>query len=1525
MQKISKIFSIYILLITNSLFSSPAFFLGTDRSFSTDETPHINLEGPGNATYSMRVYRVDAPEAFIHKHLEKRHVFQKEDEARGNPIALFKKTWSVFKKDFEKVARKELNSKTRIHIKKSLQVNTRNKESYNLAVPALLKEHTYLYSRTIPPGEKNWDYRRIPLPIDAPGLYLVEAINGRDTAYTVIIKSEIQFITKQSASETLIFAASRKTGAPLGNVNISVYDSLSGVKTKEGTTRSDGSLFFASKSPTKSLIFARKDNQYALSDPDFYAKSFYGEGGTKAFIYTDRPVYKPGDSVFFKGIVRNFNHDSYHVTSGTGTIDLETDAGGIVLQDIAVDVNNGSFAGELQLPSEQNVYRGNYSLVLNFKGERFATELSLESYKKPPFKVSISTDKKIYFNKETVQVSIQARYYHGVPLANAKTKVRIFRSPKYSISPVGTIPFLSGSMAYLGYGDESPERELVLEKDLQTDKEGKTSLEIKPDKAVTFNTRPTNDQDYVYSVISGVSDSSITLSNSTSFAVNRGQFYIDIQRENTVYNPGDMVKMKAELVPFDKTLSPENRKKMIAGRSVKVSVFLRQFHHISRETQEKKITEQTAMTNAAGMAEFAFRVSENGHFSVIMATADSDGNDLVANTTLWASAVSDSIDIPYNNLVMKAGKDIYAVGETAEILIFSPVKSGNLFLTVEGNHIIKYETVNLKGNVYKYRISLNEQMAPNFSLGAVLFVGGEIYKSDIKVVVPPQEKFLQVGATTDKKIYRPGEMVHLTIDARDYHKNPVSAEVSVSVVDEAIFQIQPDRNPSIITFFYHPRRNDIETTLSSAFRFFGYAETKRMKLALLNRTNSPLASVKDAEVQLRSEFEDTAYWNAKVKTDNLGKAAVSFKVPDNLTTWKIKTVAVTAATQVGEAKNEFISRKDIMINSGLPGYMTYGKEQTVSAKVTNLTSKTQESTVTIAAENAVVTDGINFVKLSLKAGETRHIYFRLKTGTSGDAAKIKMAVIAGNLRDGFEEKVPLREFGVEKTDSFALYLEGEKQEISRTFSPNGKVNPTDITLRFSPGYGAALRQSLSYLAGYPYGCIEQTMSRFMPLLAAKKAGFISPGLKAELPAMVETGLEKISQNQNLDGGFSWFMDRKKSDPIMSAWVYRGLAISKKLKQKVNEALLNQTRRFLYNELEHETFTPTARAYILSALAEGGKLEISMVNKLVELASGQTSYGLALTGLTLQSIGDNNRATDFYNKALAKSSAINNPLIPFKPAQELEQDEVEFTAVLLMLAIRLQQPEDTINNLATALLQNRRNEAWNNSRDTAMAVLALAEMAEKIRDTSKNTDLTIMIDNQEVKSLTISADKLFDNEFIFSFPLRENSKKPLLQIHKKTGASLHVVASFNYFDSSETLAQINHGLSIKREYSKMGSNFIGNKNEFSPGDLVMVTLEVEAAKDNRYFLVQDFIPPGFSFVKNDSGYYSAKYSIEYDSRQILDDKAVFFVSGGKNKFTIRYFLSAGLPGSYSAIPAKASLMYYPEVYGMTGNTMLQVNK
>lgn len=1497
---------------------SPDFYLSTDKSFAKDEVPYVNLEGPGYSQYNLRIYQIADPESFLLTKVKERLVKESNDSpAFANPISLFKNTLQYFKNDLRKIARKELNSKTRSNIVKGLKLEFKPVQEENPALFPILKEHKLLLSFAVPTANQYWLYKRVPVPLKDNGVFLVEAIRGSHVAYSLVLKSDIHFVTKLSDSETLIYSAKKDTGAPISDASVKIWEGNSGEEIYSGKTNSSGILHFNGKTNTKSLILISSNGQYALSDPNFYATSFYGEGGVKSYLYTDRPVYRPGDTIYFKGIVRNFKKDSYFPVSGEGTVDVFTSKGDPIYTGINVSVseNTGTFNGEFKAPEGEEVFLGVYNLVLNYENKSYSTEFSVDAYKKPPFLVKVKQEKPSYVKGEKVKFEITARYYHGKPVSGGKLQYQIFRKAKYDYSPVGKIDWEGGD-AYFTEKDLSGKREVILSEEATLDRNGSFTSSFIPQDI---------SEDFSYTIIATVLDSDISLSGAANFSVNRSSILIRVKKENQLFEPGSQTVVTAELIPYDKTLSKEGKTGEIGNRKIKATLFRRKFANISSEAERKRIDSIKEKTDDSGKANFTFKIPEKGHYILRFETEDSHGSETFSETALWSSAKSDSIEIPIKDITLLPGKDIYSPGETAEIMVLSPVADASVLITLEGNRILKYESVPMKGNSMKYSVKISPELSPNFTLSAVLFANKQTYSGQVKVVAPPEDKFLKVKVKTDKDEYRPGETVQLEINTSDLKSKGLPTEVSISIVDEAIYQIQEDKNPPLISYFYHPRRNNVNTVYSSSYRFFGYSEAKRMELALGKKTNLPLTALKEDDNRSRERFKDTAFWNANVETDENGKAKLNFVLPDNLTSWRISAVALTSDSKFGQTTSNFISRKSMTVQANVPSFVVRGEKQNVSTTVTNFTKGKENITVNLSISGGTII-GEKTKKVTLDGNASALVNFTIETPKDANAKEVALNFTAkGTYQDSESKKVPLKDFGMEKIESVSLKVSSSEKNAKATIKLPETGTKESLMLRLNPGSLEALRSSLPYLIEYPYGCVEQTMSRFVPILAAEQAGAVSVKVKQELPLMARQGLANLKRLQGKEGGFLWFGEGNE-DALMTAYVYRSLAIAKKLKENPDDSMMNRTRSYLYKALTDNS-DPFVKAYILFSLTEESPVELSMADSLAPNLEKQSVYGKALTGLVFHSLGKEDKAKESFKKA---NEQYQKNKTSFDAT--LEKDRVETLAGLVLLAVRLGE-ESSAESLAQELIQEKTGFAWKNSRDTGMAVLALSEKISRFKEKIEPLTLTVKWNDNEIKSFKIKGSDILSGKSDFSLPITDIKKgNNTIELKQENGSTIFATLLLRYTDTSPSFKAESAGISVKREYFSVkaeedkGKMKLTSKpaSSFKQGELVMVSLELErSGKEDSYFMVEDPILPGFSFVKNDSNYFTSNSEMEYDSRQIYDDRAVFFARGPAKKITVRYFLRADITGEYKASPAAASLMYYPEIRGSSASGNLKV--
>jgi len=452
----------------------------------------------------------------------------------------------------------------------------------------------------------------------------------------------------------------------------------------------------------------------------------------------------------------------------------------------------------------------------------------------------------------------------------------------------------------------------------------------------------------------------------------------------------------------------------------------------------------------------------------------------------------------------------------------------------------------------------------------------------------------------------------------------------------------------------------------------------------------------------------------------------------------------------------------------------------------------------------------------------------------------------------------------------------------------------------------------------------------MPLLAAKQAGYIPSHISGDLDRMTSDGMKRIESFQKLDGGFSWYGEGS-SDAMMSAYILFGLSVAKKNGLTVNPDMADKTVKKLSDYLSKPSLPLFERVYILFALEEWrSKNYKSVVSFYASLAAKGTIYEKAIAASLLYSEGNSQNADKFFDTAFKELTASSKN--GFNHGAEWKDDEVEAASVLLLCASRVKNKSTQAQALAEMLAENRIGNAWKNSRDTAMAVIALSEYSKQKRVRGGASGISVYLNGKQIQSFALTPSEIGSNRIIkkeVSFKAGTN----LIEIKKSGGGKLMISANAAYTDKSSSFSAYSKGISIFRKYklaqkdvkNQAGISSFGAQTSFSVGDLVEVELTITPDAPANYLLADDVLPAGFSYVKNDQLFFTDLLQKGYTERQMYDDHAVFFMRYGLNSTSVRYFIRAEIPGTYKVIPAGISHMYNPNIKGYSSDSILEIRK
>jgi uncharacterized protein YfaS (alpha-2-macroglobulin family) len=863
-----------------------------------------------------------------------------------------------------------------------------------------------------------------------------------------------------------------------------------------------------------------------------------------------------------------------------------------------------------------------------------------------------------------------------------------------------------------------------------------------------------------------------------------------------------------------------------------------------------------------------------------------------------------------------------------------PWDGNQLLVTTEREGVMSAKVVSAPGHTVILDVPIEADYAPNVFVSATFVHDGDMYTSDQRLVVPARDKMLKLEILSNKDEYKPRETASYTILARDANGAPVpDAEVSLGVVDEAIYAVSPDYSGSIRRQFYGMIYNEVETHLSVSYSFTGFAGEKPIDLAH-TKPSYQLADFKNesdmVQPVLRKNFKDTAFWEPRAVTGKDGRATVKFRLPDNLTTWRATARAVTADTKVGAAKQKVIARKDVILRLETPRFMTQGDTVTLSGIVHNYLKEDKTTQISIAVSGARLLGPSQRTVTIRKHGEYRfdwqvsapqtgevRLLAKALTNTESDAVELGLDVVPRGLHEN-------------KTENWTTTDDNAQHEFSLDLPANTDLNSRSLRLEISPSVAGTLFGALDYLTTFPYGCTEQTMSSFLPNIIVSQTlkEFKSTSLRnpEELKKKVEKGRDRLYGFQHPDGGWGWWKT-DDTDSFMTAYVIDGLSLAQQAGYEIDRERLVRGREKLRTMVESgDGGDLDMRSFMVYALAESGGVEPKHVEKLFAEHKNLQPYGRALLALTLSLLRDQ-RAAEIATE-IERSATVDQMTAHWEservfPHDYGEVDQTEGTALSLKALTRI-KPDSPLLPLAARWLvaSDRKNGAyWDSTKDTAFAIFGLIDYVKISRELTPSYDVEVYLNGE-----TVLVEHVTDAGAVRTLTINRKGAAVGdtndIRIVKRGKGALYLSSSIDYYTNDENVgARGSANLSVTREYLRLraeprGYGLIWSTSpltgDIKSGDLLIVKLHV-TGKKGRHLMLEDPIPCGAEQTDGDNS-----WSFGYSAREFRDRRTVFFVDHFDGDEVFQYALRVQIPGKFVVAPARAELMYEPGINANSGS-------
>ena len=1519
--------------------SRPAFSLSTSEVFTTRDAPHFYLTFRRIPQLDFRVYKVREPFAFF-EGLDDPHSL-----GSGEANVKQERTWLEKIADWKRGQRQRLRQFARTQASHTYRVARRaysdkaevsqrvvlNPNTF-AQVPLLNADQVVTTWRELLPNNRDAEVRRVPVDLKQPGVYVVEAVNELLRAYTIVIVSDVGVVTKTSPGQMLFFAANRFTGEPAADCTVRVIFKKKAIV--EGRTNADG-LFEATLPDERmeDLIgVARCGDQVAATDPGSWT---LGEPARElaAYIYTDKPIYRPGHTVHLKAVLRWRQMDALAKFDRSDAEIVVADINDKVVfrQQAKVDAF-GAVHATFPVPSTAAL--GNYSVRIQ-SGDALGTGgFEVQEYRKPEFEVIVTPASRFVVQGGEAIVDVQARYYFGQPVANGRLRWVVNQQPYYS--PLRWNDDIEGGENGYWYGDNQ-----TAEGTLRLDESGKAQIRIPLAVDETAN-------DFSARIEAQVSDAANReVSGRTIVHATYGAFMLSAQASNVIHRSGGQVEVSVRALDY-----------LGAGQAnVPVSLTLEHMQYRSGYYAEPQLTTfatQTATTDAIGRATVTFTLpTRTGSFRVT-ATAPSGNRSVRDDVFVWVPGPAESAaDTGDRYLELLVDKRNYQPGEAATLIVRGETVIGPVLVTKEGQHVSWFRVLRPSATD-SIQVPIDEGDVGDVFVNLVYLREGRLHRAERRIGVAATSRTLNIAVTAQQAVSRPRDPGIFDVSVTDQNGQPVRAQVSLAVIDEAVYGVKPDETPDPIRFFYRREYSRVGTTFSSTYYFTGYSGRDRLQLTQRRRKPLTLADFKgdkEVQAQVRKDFPDAIHWIGDLVTDATGKGRVAVTYPDALTTWRLTARAITDDTRAGMTIARTTTTKDLIVRVITPRFLTEGDEVVLPTMVHNYTQESRTASVSIEAAGLTPVGTHAATTGSLTSGTERRDDWRFAARTPGSTTVTATARTESDV-DAVELPIPVLPFGIRREVGTSGSVVGAG-EASTSVEMPAASNPAarSISISLAPSLAGSVLGALDFLTEYPYGCTEQTISSFVPNMLVTRALTelkLAPTERlSALDRQISAGLLRLYALQHNDGGWGWWKE-DGNHPFMTAYALWGLDEARRAGVKVDlQRITNGARELAHMYEQYRRVEPDLKvyeAYVLQRIA-GADPTISWYAEssqgvyshevartdLWNARRSMSAYGRALLLLLLDEAKDprgNELATALIGEAQTRGDVSwwtvpNDPLL-----FDFAETSIEATAFAVQALAQRDPKNPIIERAVRWMMVNRTGGYWWNTKQTAMAIYGLLGVMRARGESAQPFSVEVFVNGKEAGRHSFTAALMTASDpIVISAPAAIGANQ--VRVVKRDGGTVYWTASAVYYDTATVDArQGSRQLALTRKYAKLSpvkvkdrivyreSAFDGNAQ---PGDVLSVRLTAAGSPEWRYLALEDPLPAGVEAIPDTTAYPLEREAAEagwwYGSQvEYRDSKTVFFqetFEGGRSEFS--YLVKVIAPGQFRAVPAQITPMYVPGVH------------
>ena len=1102
--------------------------------------------------------------------------------------------------------------------------------------------------------------------------------------------SDLGYMTRASNSDLLdVYLLDRQSGNMQSNVKVTKYTnkwkSGRGYELEEartGQTNKNGLCQFPNNNINYSnnvFFFKKGKDQYfsSASNTYYYQQVNNEDNAAKLTLFTDRSLYRPGQTVYFKGIAYFSTKDKQETVQGADYELTLIDANGHQVSVKNFKTNEfGSFAGEFVLP--ENGLNGLFQL----QSGQFSQAIWVEEYKRPTFEVTIEKPKKEVNFDENVTITGHVKGYAGYNIGDAKIKYRVVRR----------------THRYCWWFIE-PDKEIA-NGTTNSNSDGTFEVSFISKKKKNEASQFRNEQFYTYTVYTDVTD--------TKGETQQGEQTISVG-DKSLFILADLAPNIDKKQPFDIKVSTET----LNGEKINSMLKYNLYKLGATDVYSEKLDDEAVFKESEKGITGSFDTKNeqlnlnlsnlaSGRYKLVLTTNDAHGKEVKLDKTFVLYGLNDKRPPVKSYTWLQASKTELEVGENAQIHFGTSTK--NTFVLYEimlGNKVLETRWIPFSDEIKTFDIQFKESYDAGVTVMFTFMKDEQLFTQQIQLQHKIKSKKLTPALSVFRNKLLPGEKAEWTVSVADSAMKEKVAELMVSMYDASLDVLHPHQWNSLSIYrndvknspswstndfqvnsdyfnlnyphafvpnFVYDQLNWFGLSMSEGIQFairsrvsgvsirtisdlkqstlnevvtVGYGTMKKVSMSEAVTQISPakqglifdglnVISKLQVPLQLRTNFNETAFFYTQLRTDAQGNVKFTFTAPESLTRWNVKMLAHTKDLYFGQGESQVVTQKDLMVQMNLPRFVRRSDKLVLSANVINLTDKelvanVQFELIDPATEKVIFLKKTSPKTVTLAAKETKAVEWEVSEFSPYELVICKVVAQAGNFSDGEQKYLPVLPDKVLLTESMPMTIRGNE---TRTFSfgnllKNGsKVDTKNLSVEFSsnPAWYAVQSlptistpendNALDYFTAYYANSLAAFIANSTPKIAAtfdqwKKAGGSRDALlsnleknkelknmlleetpwvmvakdeteqKRQIALLFDLNMQKNQAQQYLDklvslqmpsGGFTWFKGMTESRYITQE-IMLNLARLKRMTGTVNCQLSTINSALNYLDLE----------------------------------------------------------------------------------------------------------------------------------------------------------------------------------------------------------------------------------------------------------------------------------------------------------------------------------------------------------------------